>query len=67
MRTGIVLWWSKRDKNGILIDSKKNEYYFDISVLKCKQDLIKRNVAVFFNVNQKITNMTLCAKNIRIK
>ena len=30
---GKILWWSERDENGVLTDSKGNEYYFDRSVV----------------------------------
>lgn len=37
MRVGKVLWWSDRDKNGVITDSKGNEYYFDSSVTDLKK------------------------------
>lgn len=30
---GTVLWYSKRDENGIIVDKNRNEFYFDRSVL----------------------------------
>lgn len=30
---GRVLWYSSKDENGIIIDSKGSEYYFDRSVV----------------------------------
>ena len=30
---GTVLWWSERDKIGIITDANDNEWYFDGSVV----------------------------------
>jgi hypothetical protein len=34
---GKIIWWSRRDENGILVDSRGNEYYFDRSVVPAKK------------------------------
>jgi len=64
MLTGNVLWWSERDKNGVLVDSQGNEYYFDISVLIDKNASFEHNQSVSFSRNEKITNIR-CAKNVK--
>lgn len=63
---GRVLWWSERDENGIIVDPKGNEFYFDRSVLKLsKKQQIKRNSLVTFRYNKKINNC-LCACNVSL-
>lgn len=63
---GRVLWWSDRDENGIIVDHKGNEFYFDRSVLNLKKSQsIKRKSVVTFNINQSISDC-LCACNIQI-
>lgn len=62
--TGYILWVSERDKNGIIVDKNKNEYYFDISVSKDIFESLKRRDNVLFEHNTKITNC-LCAINIK--
>jgi hypothetical protein len=48
-RVGKVLWWSERDQNGILLDPKGNEYYFDSSVLSLRKgQRIKADEMVVF-------------------
>lgn len=67
MRQGTVLWYSTRDKNDIIIDSDKNEYYFDISVVQNRDDTnLKRKCVVEFVLNSDIKT-PLCAKEVRIK
>ena len=31
---GRIKWWDRRDKEGIIVDAKGNEYYFNASTLK---------------------------------
>jgi len=67
MKHGTVLWYSSRDKNGIIIDDRKNEYYFDISTIQNRDDSnLKRKCVVEFEVNLKIKD-ALCAKSVRVK
>ena len=61
-KIGRILWWSKKDNNGIIIDSKDNEYYFDISVLTNE---VSNGQRVVFEKNTNITDC-LCAKNVEI-
>lgn len=46
---GKILWWSNRDENGVLLDSKGNEYYFDRSVLNFNEQshLYKGTLVLF--------------------
>jgi|SaaInlStandDraft_6_1057023.scaffolds.fasta_scaffold557786_1 hypothetical protein len=63
---GRVMWWSERDENGIVIDPKGNEFYFDRSVLSLKpKQTIKMNLVVTFDYNESVKDC-LCACNIRI-
>jgi len=58
---GNVLWWDNKDKNGIIVDAAVNEFYFDISVLKDRDDSnIKSGVGVTFQQNTKIKHVA-CA------
>lgn len=57
---GLVMWWSDRDENGIILGIDKKEYYFDRSVLLKKA---KRGDRVLFKINDKIKE-TLCAKDV---
>jgi hypothetical protein len=63
---GKVLWYRERDGNGIIIDSDKNEFYFDKSVLKLKpgQSIQSKTPVVFYH-NKNITDC-LCARDVSI-
>lgn len=62
---GKIVWWSKRDENGILADSKGNEYYFDRSVVPAAQQskLTKGSLVLFIPTR---CDGTLAAKNISV-
>lgn len=68
--TGKVLWWSKRDGNGIVVmeDNEHvgsgHEIYVDASVLKNCEELIPKQ-RVSFNINTDITDC-LCGKNVKL-
>ncbi|HLD91754.1 MAG TPA: hypothetical protein VI911_12205 [Patescibacteria group bacterium] len=64
-KKGKVLWYSQKDKNGIIIDPKGNEYYFDISVVLDRVPFLMSGVQVSFNQNKSITNC-LCARNVNV-
>lgn len=62
---GKILWWSEKDTNGIIVDSKGNEFYIDQSVLGPKQlSKIERGIFVLFYPNR--CNDLLVAKSIKI-
>lgn len=66
--TGKILWFSERDKNGVIIDENKNEYYFDISVVENRQlpehpDYKQTNVT--FELNEQIKHCR-CAKTVKL-
>lgn len=64
-RIGKVLWWSDKDKNGIICDSYGNEYYFDVSVLNLsRRQNISRNIMVTF-LSDKVEGL-LTAKEVCI-
>ncbi len=64
MLFGKVLWWSDKNSNGVIVDSKGNEFYFDRSVISPSLlKKIKRNAFVTFECNTRIKNC-LCAKNV---
>ncbi len=51
--SGKILWWSQQNENGIIIDSLKNEYYFDRSVLDLDSiKKLKRNMTVNFRASR---------------
>jgi cold shock CspA family protein len=50
----IVLWWSDRDGNGVIVDQNGLEYYVDISATPSRTHLL-RNSTVAFKVNESIT------------
>lgn len=62
---GKIVWWSKRDENGILADSKGNEYYFDRSVIPISQQnkLTKDSLVLFIPTR---CDGILAAKNISL-
>lgn len=64
--TGFILWWSDRDKNGIIKTSDNKEWYFDSSVIKFEpwETTLKR-AQVIFEHNEKITDCR-CAYNVRL-
>ncbi len=46
---GKVLWWSKREENGVVVDAKGNEFYFDRSVLSgVHSSRIRRGIVILF-------------------
>lgn len=65
-KIGKVLWWSSRDKNGIIIDPRGNEYYFDESVLKARpKQKVTPGAIVSFVENPAIEDV-VCAKDVAI-
>jgi hypothetical protein len=63
---GKILWWSDKNENGIIVDPKGNEFYFDRSVLHLtKRQKIERKAVVTFEHNSRI-NDCLCACNVRM-
>lgn len=65
MLTGVVLWYSQRDCNGIIRDILGNEFYFDISVLKKKYKDPKPGDKVKFDLNDKIKDCN-CAHKVSL-
>ena len=62
--TGHIVWYSKRDKNGIILGEDLKEYYFDVSVWKCPVSNPSSNRMVRFELNSRI-NDCRCAHNVR--
>lgn len=60
--TGTVLWWSDRDKNGIIIDNQGNEYYFDKSTWKGIVEPVRKQLLKF--TPNKLSCGTLVAKEV---
>lgn len=60
---GKVLWWSNRDQNGVIIDSRGNEYYFDRSVITSKS-LAKIENGMFVTFEFDRCENLLTAKNL---
>lgn len=61
---GNILWYSERDKNGIIVGDDNREYYFDVSVWKCPVSNPFHNRLVKFELNTSIKDC-LCARNVR--
>ncbi len=62
---GRVLWWSKRDGNGVISDSLGNEYYFDNSVVDSKTiKKLERGALLVFTPSR--CDDVLVAKSINI-
>jgi len=62
---GKIVWWSKRDENGVLIDAKGNEYYFDRSVVPTAQhNKLTKGSLVLFTATR--CDGILAAKNVSV-
>lgn len=57
---GIVLWFDRRDRNGIIKGSHGKKYYFDISVLK------SASVSALDTVYFDLRDGNDCAWNVRV-
>lgn len=65
---GLILWYSSRDGNGIVVDPIGNEYYIDDSVINNKEiirEYGKNRQAVSFKVNYGIEDC-LCGMDVNI-
>ena len=62
-KNGKVLWYSQRTGNGIIVDDKNNEHYFDKSVCK-DHDKIGRGDSVSFDAGR--LSGVLVARNVKI-
>lgn len=60
---GLVLWFSERDGNGIILGIDRNEYYFDVSVTKLKN--LKYGDRVTFIKNDRIKDC-ICARKVEV-
>lgn len=62
---GKILWWSERDKNGIIVDTVGNEFYFDSSVvLLRKRQQLNNGSLVLFSPSR--CDQVLVAKDVTI-
>ena len=64
--TGKILWYDKRDRNGIIIGIDGNEYYFDSSVMSLPTEKRLHGTEVIFEVRTDILEC-LCATKVRKK
>lgn len=65
---GLILWYSSRDGNGIVVDPIGNEYYIDDSVINNKEAIReygRDRQAVSFTVNYDIEDC-LCGMDVNI-
>jgi cold shock CspA family protein len=63
---GKVLWWDRKDLNGIIVDARGNEFYFDISVVDGrKTQHLKRGTIVQFQLNSSIKGIP-CAQSVLV-
>ena len=68
MLTGNILWYSERDKNGIIRTSDGKEWYFDISVVngrKMPSFPEYKQALVSFTHNTAIKDCR-CAKDVKL-
>lgn len=59
---GSVLWYDKRDGQGLVVDAKGNEYYIDESVL---EDYVKSGDSVSWLINPSIQHV-LCGMDVTL-
>ncbi len=63
---GKVLWWDRKDLNGIIVDAQGNEYYFDISVIgSTSPSTLKPGLVVQFHLNSEVIDVS-CAMGVKI-
>jgi cold shock CspA family protein len=65
---GKILWYSEREKHGIIVTNDGTEFYFDISVVNGRKmpDFPEyKNAVVTFEMNEKIKDCR-CAKNVTL-
>lgn len=67
LKTGYILWYDKRDKNGIIIDKRDGtEFYFDVSVIIGRDDSnIRHDVEVLYKQNTRIQDVR-CAHQVAV-
>ena len=55
---GKILWWDRRDQNGIIVNATGNEFYFDISVVEgTKATSLKSGAIVQFSIQTKFNGL----------
>lgn len=59
--TGVVIWFDKKDGNGIIRTEDKREWYTDTSV----SPVLERGQTVSFEENKKIKDCR-CAMNVKV-
>ena len=61
---GKVLWWDKRDQEGVIVDAEGTEVYFNSSVFpECEKHKNIEGKYVWFVLNKSISHV-LCAKTV---
>lgn len=62
---GKVLWINGRDGNGIILDNRKREFYFDISANRVTFEKLQRGDEVSFLPTILLPDDILVAKEVR--
>ena len=63
-RIGKILWWDRRDREGIIVDGLGNQYFFNFSVAnKSSVERFKDGQFVEFEVSNIVADVS-CAKNV---
>lgn len=66
MKLGKVLWWDRRDQEGIIVDGQDRQFYFNHSVLD-QRTLKKIDDGKLIEFEPvELSNSRLCAKNIMV-
>lgn len=60
--TGTILWYDKRDGQGIVVDLDGNEYYIDESVM---EDFVQSGDRVSFLINTWVKDV-LCGMDVTL-
>ena len=63
---GKILWWDRRDAEGIIVDSAGNEFYFNASVFAehSKHKSLEGRFVEFF-YNQQVSHAA-CAQSVKV-
>ncbi len=63
---GKILWWDRRDQEGVILDGSGNQYFFNYSLISAKiLSQLKDDLLVEFETALPSNNGTVCAKSVR--
>ena len=65
-KIGKVLWWDRRDQEGIIVDGAGNQYFFNYSLISGEAATqLKDGQFVEFEVSNLVPNVS-CADKVRV-